>query len=176
MMRVFANDWTRRLMLALIVLCVAGCERRPTAAGSAAAAKPGAVQAGEVLITAAWCRSPPPGAPTAACYATLTAVRSDRLISVSTPVAERTEIHAVEMAGAIMRMRRLETGVDLPAATAVEFKPGGTHLMLVSPKARLQDGGTAALTFAFASAPRQTITAPVLKLAPPAHADAQDVL
>jgi len=155
---------------------MAGCERNPNGAGSVVAAKLAGVQAGEVLISEAWCRSPPPGAPTAACYATLTAVRSDSLISVTTPVAERTEIHAVEMAGGIMRMRRLQAGVDLPAATAVEFKPGGTHLMLVSPRARLQDGETAALTFAFASSPPQTITAPVLKAAPSAHAAAHDGL
>lgn len=176
MRRLFADGLSNPLRLApaLLVLCVAGCERDSAASGSAAAAKPAAVQAREVLISEAWCRSPPPGAPTAACYATLMAARSDRLTSVTTPVAQRTEIHAAEMAGAIMRMRRLEAGVDLPAATAVGLRPGGTHLMLVSPRAGLQDGGTAALTFAFASAPSQTVTVPVLKAAPAAHADAHD--
>lgn len=156
----------RRGLAALVLLCLAGCGRDPAAPRSSATAEESTVPAGGLRITSAWCRATRAGAPTAACYATFEADGADRLTSASSPSAERIEIHAMEMDGGIMRMRALGAGIDLPAATPVELKPGGVHFMLVSPAARLREGDAVALTFRFAAAEPQTITAPILN-APP---------
>ena len=80
------------------------------AAGAAlAACSPKAPEApSSVAVAEAWCRPTSEGAPTAACYLTLTATADDRLTAVATPLAERGEIHAMDMSGGVMRMRKLE--------------------------------------------------------------------
>ena len=72
-----------------------------------------------VAVTDAWCRPTPPAAPVAGCYLTLTASGADRLVSVESPAAERTEIHSMSMENGVMHMAKLEDGLDLPAGTAV---------------------------------------------------------
>ena len=51
----------------------------------------------------------------------------------------------MKMAGSTMQMRAIR-GLDLPAGKAVEFKPGGYHVMLLDLKAPLAAGSTVELT------------------------------
>jgi periplasmic copper chaperone A len=53
----------------------------------------------------------------------------DRLMSASTPVAARTDLHMTVRDGDVVRMRRLET-VDIEPGGTVAFEPGGAHVML----------------------------------------------
>lgn len=114
-----------------------------------------------VTVTDAWCRPTPAGALAAACYLTLTASADDRLVGVETPLAERGEVHTMDMTGGVMRMRKLDDGLALPKSTPVVLKPGAEHLMLIAPKQQLAEGGSVPLTLKFAKAPAQTINAPV---------------
>ncbi|WP_374535232.1 copper chaperone PCu(A)C [Phenylobacterium sp.] len=139
------------------------------AAGAAlAACSPKAPEApSSVAVAEAWCRPTSEGAPTAACYLTLTATADDRLTAVATPLAERGEIHAMDMSGGVMRMRKLEDGVSLPAGAAVNLRPGAEHLMLIGPKQPLKEGESVGLTLTFAKAPAQQVEA-LVRAAPPA--------
>lgn len=75
----------------------------------------------------------------------------DRLIGVSSEVADRAELHASEMRDGVMRMRRVEA-VEVPAGGEAALEPGGVHIMLVGLKAPLDEGGSFALTLVFENA------------------------
>ncbi len=58
----------------------------------------------------------------------------DRLLRVSSDVAEVIEIHETRMVGDRMTMTRVEGGLAIPSKGQVELKPAGTHLMLINLK------------------------------------------
>ena len=74
-------------------------------------------------------------------YFTIRSDKDDRIVAISSSAADSIEIHASATEGGNVSMQKLD-GVDLPAGRAVEFKSGGMHLMVFSP--RLSSG---ALTF-----------------------------
>lgn len=88
--------------------------------------------------------------PTTAGYMTLrnAGKTPDRLVSVSCPCAAKVEAHAVSMSGGRMTMRPAGP-VTVPAGGAVEFKPGGMHLMLTGLKAPVEAGAMQELTLVF---------------------------
>jgi copper(I)-binding protein len=118
-----------------------------------------------VQATDAWCRPTMPGAQAAGCYVTLAAAQADSFKAVSSPSAERGEIHSMTMSGDIMRMRKLDR-LDLPAGKPVQLKPGGLHIMLIRPKGALSAGGKVPLTLTFAKAPPVTVQADIRNPAP----------
>jgi copper(I)-binding protein len=65
---------------------------------------------------------------------------------------------------------RAIAGLDLPAGTAVELKPGGMHVMLMDLKSALAKGSTVPLTLTFADAKgaqsRLELQVPVAATAP----------
>jgi copper(I)-binding protein len=115
----------------------------------------------KVVVSEAWCRATPAGAMTGACYMTLTSKSGDRLLSVTTPLAASADIHDMDMTGSVMRMRKLDGGLELPKGAAVALSPGGKHLMLMGLKSGLAKGGKATLALKFAKAGTQTVTVPV---------------
>jgi len=112
----------------------------------ALAATPAAAQ---IKVEEAWMRATPPGAKIAAGYLTIrNAGAADRLISVSSPAAERVETHITARDGDILRMREVK-GYDVPAKGMLELKPGGSHLMFVNVKAPLKEGTSVPATLKF---------------------------
>ena len=107
-----------------------------------------------VLVQAAdaLCRPTPIGRQTTGCYLTLIAGADDRLVSVSTPVAGRAQIHESRIESNMMMMREIKGGLVLPAGQAVELKPGGHHIMLLAVADPLKTGDTVALTLTFEAA------------------------
>ncbi|SPU46801.1 copper chaperone PCu(A)C [Brevundimonas diminuta] len=86
------------------------------------------------------------------CYLTLTAGSDDRLVSVSTALAQSAEVHEMKMENGVMSMAHLADGLPLPAGTPVELKPGGNHIMLMGLRDPLVDGGVASFTLTFEKA------------------------
>jgi periplasmic copper chaperone A len=105
----------------------------------------------QVQVDNAWARATPPGAKIGAGYLTLRAAAADRLLGASSPAAERVEMHQTLREGDIARMREVKA-VDVPAGKTVEFKPNGSHLMLVNLKAPLKAGARVPLTLRFEKA------------------------
>jgi copper(I)-binding protein len=128
------------------------------AAGLAAAPAP---QPAAVAAADAWCRATPPAALSAGCYVTLTAKADDRLVGVDTAAADRGEMHTMDMAGGVMRMRPLADGLALPAGKPVALKPGSFHIMVIGPKRQLKAGEAVSLTLRFAKAPPLRLKVPV---------------
>jgi periplasmic copper chaperone A len=120
-------------------------------------------QTADIKITDAWARATPGGAQTAAAYVTIESAAGDRLTGVSTPAAQKAEIHEMTMVGNVMNMRPVD-GVDLPAGQAVTLKPGGYHIMLTGLAKPLREGDTFPLTLTFAKAGAREVTVSVAKI------------
>ena len=114
----------------------------------ALAATPAAAQ---IAVEDAWIRATPPGAKTAAGYLVIRADAADRLVSVSSPSAERVTTHVTVHEGDVARMREVK-GYDVPAGGTLELKPGGAHLMFVNIKAPFKEGEQIPATLRFAKA------------------------
>ena len=119
-------------------------------------------QDANVDITDAWARATPGGAQTAAAYVTLVSPAGDRLTGVSTPAAQKAELHSMTMDGGVMKMRQVDA-IDLPAGQAVTLKPGGYHIMLTGLAKPLQEGQSFPLTLTFAKAGPREISVTVQK-------------
>lgn len=55
----------------------------------------------------------------------------DRLIGVSSDVAERVEIHTTIMEDGVLKMQELEEGIAVPASDKAMLETGGYHVMLM---------------------------------------------
>ena len=104
----------------------------------------------QIKIENAWARATPPGAKIAAGYLTMRNVGSapDRLVSASSPAAEKVEMHITIKDGDIFRMRQVK-GYELAAGATLELKPAGAHLMLVNVREPLKEGAQVPLTLRF---------------------------
>jgi copper(I)-binding protein len=104
----------------------------------------------QITIADAWARATAPGAKIAAGYMTIrnASKTADRLVTASSPAAEKVQTHVTVKDGDIFRMREVK-GYDIPAGGAFELKPGGAHLMLVNVKAPLKEGDKVPLMLRF---------------------------
>jgi hypothetical protein len=119
---------------------------RLTAAGPLAG-----VSKGAIAISSAWCRATPSGAKVGAGYLTITNAgpEPDRLIAVSSDLAETAEIHEMVTHDGVMTMRSLEQGLAIAPGQTVTLAPGGIHLMLNGRKAPLVQGQETVLVLEF---------------------------
>jgi copper(I)-binding protein len=112
------------------------------------------VTVGALKLTDLWTRATPPSAPTAGGFLTIanTGTEPDRLIAISSPEAASGEIHEMSMENDVMRMRALPNGIEIPAGGTVKLAPGGRHLMFITLKAPLAEGGKLPVTLTFEKA------------------------
>ena len=73
------------------------------------------------------------GMPSSAAYLKITnnGVSDDRLIAVKAAIAQRVEIHSMEMDHGVMRMRAVDGGLAISAGDSVTLAPGALHIMLM---------------------------------------------
>ena len=113
-----------------------------------------------VSIDGAWARATVPGQTGSAAYFTIrNAGGEDKLLSVTSPVADAS-LHSTSMDNGMMRMRPLE-GLDVPKNGTVELKPGGTHVMLMGLKQPLQAGSALELDLKFEKSGERKLSADV---------------
>jgi copper(I)-binding protein len=104
----------------------------------------------------------------AVAYFTLHGGETDAtLISVSSDVAIRTQMHESMQAGSISSMKPLDH-LALPAGSKIEFKPGGKHVMLFDVNPIIVPGRTLPLLFTFADGLRIEYAATVIPAGAPA--------
>ena len=104
-----------------------------------------------------------PKSPAAGYFTIIGGPKADRLLDVSSPVVIRTEIHESMMSGAMMSMKPIDGGVEVPAGGVVEFKPGGKHVMMFNVNPGILPPRTLPMNFTFASGERITVDAKVLR-------------
>ena len=108
-------------------------------------------QPAQLEVSNPWARATPGNAPNSAAYVTIQSPTADRLVSTSTPVAKKAELHTMSMQGMVMKMRPL-SGLDIPAGKPVTLKPGGDHIMLLGLEHPLREGQSFPLTLDFEKA------------------------
>jgi periplasmic copper chaperone A len=114
---------------------------------------------GDLLIDHPWARPSAGQAKNGAAYLRIVngGKTADRLLSVSTPAAGKTELHTHVHEAGVMRMRQVEA-IDVPAGGSVELKPGGLHVMLFGLEKPLHAGFGFPLTLTFAKAGAVEVT------------------
>jgi len=176
--------------LAALTVTAAACGSDTTTASNPSAstvAPTTTAAAGTVSVSKPWARASAAGAANGAAYFTITSPVDDTLtgVSVEASVAKMAQMHETSMGGGMtgttmagattmpgattsapqMSMSPVDK-VELKAGTAVEFKPGGYHVMLMELVKPLKVGDTVSLTLTLAKAGTVTVQAPVLSDAP----------
>ncbi len=132
--------------------------------------------AGEVAVSDASVRATLPGQDNAAVSLTIVSQQEARLVAVSSPVAERGEIHIMQHEHGMMSMREVDA-LPLPAKQEVQLGHG-SHIMLVGLKHPLKAGDSVPvrLTVEYAGKQKETIDLKV-EVAPIAagHHDMHDM-
>lgn len=134
----------------------------------------GVTHLGPVNISLPFARATLPNAPVGGGFMTIenTGTEADRLISVTSDVAAKSEIHEMSMDGQVMKMRALPDGLEIPAGETVTLSPGGFHLMFMGLKGKFVEGQTVNVMLTFEKAGTVELALPVLGAAAdaaPAH-------
>jgi hypothetical protein len=119
-------------------------------------------QTNQLEVSNAWARATPAKAETGVAYVTILSPTPDRLLSASSPVAKKAELHTMEMAGMVMKMRPI-AALDIPPGQPVALKPGGEHIMLIGLQKPLHEGQSFPLTLNFEKAGARTVSVAVEK-------------
>jgi periplasmic copper chaperone A len=108
---------------------------------------------GSLRIEHPYARPTPPGARTGGAYFTIRNVGkdADRLLRVSSPVAQTAELHSMTMDGTLMKMRAV-SALDIPPGSTVTLGTGGYHVMLTGLRQPLTVGDKVPLTLTFEKA------------------------
>jgi copper(I)-binding protein len=117
---------------------------------------------GTLIITEARARPTPPGISVGVVYFSITNAgsKADQLLSVSTPVASRVELHESRNMRGVVEMREV-TSVECPPGTTVRAAPGGLHVMLLGLAAPLAAGTEINVSLQFRDAGILTLKVPV---------------
>ena len=105
---------------------------------------------GEIQIRHPWSRATPPGAEVGVAYMEIrnSGSQPDKLVSISTKVAQRVEMHVTAREGEVMKMRQVQA-FEIPARESYTLRPGGSHLMLVDLARPLKKGERFTMTLRF---------------------------
>ena len=116
--------WPRvRVQGALLVLLAAvGQSMAPAADYSA----------GDLQVREPWSRPTPPAASVGVVYFSVEnrGRKADRLLGISSPVADKVEMHETRMHQGAVEMRAVTT-VECPPGVTLKSEPGGLHVMLI---------------------------------------------
>lgn len=120
-------------------------------------------QQGSLTVVHAWSRATAPSQKTGGVFLRIENAggEPDRLIGVETEIADTASLHAMIRDGDVMKMRPLESGVEVPANGHVVLAPGGRHVMLIGLREQLIKASTVPLTLIFERAGRLEIEAVV---------------
>jgi copper(I)-binding protein len=103
-----------------------------------------------LTVTNAWSRSTPPGVTVGVAYFTLKndTGKSDRLLKISSPIAEKAQVHRTEILDGIARMREVAV-LHVDAGQELRFEPNGMHVMLMGLRKPLVEGQSFELDLVF---------------------------
>ncbi len=131
---------------------------------------PAPTMVGQISVEGAFTRAMLPNQPVGGGFVTIrNAGGADRLISATSPASEIVELHEMAMEGDVMKMRKLENGIEVPAGETVELKPGGLHLMFMQVKTPFKEGDSVPVTLTFEKAGSIDVIFPVRDAAPKGH-------
>src|SRR5262249_10058130 len=92
----------------------------------------------------------------------------DKVSCVSNDASAQCQIHSMTMEGGVMKMRPVEGGLEIKPGESIMLKPGGNHMMFLSLKHPLEQGGAVKATLKFEHAGMIGVEYPVLAIGAPA--------
>ena len=148
------------------------CRRMRSLAAAALAVACTVAQAAEsARVAEAWIEEGPPDVPVLAGYATVRnpTAQTARLLNVSSPRADRIEIHRSEITENTATMTRVGE-LPIPPGGEVRFTAAGYHLMIYGVSPPPAAGEKVPLEFEFDGGRKQTVEATVRRGEAPAGA------
>lgn len=115
-------------------------------------------------VSDAFVRSSGPTAVSGAAFMVLenSTDQDDRLIAVSSDVAQKIELHThLQQGDGVMKMVMIEDGISIPAGQTHALERGGDHVMLMGLTRPLVQGESVVLTLTFEKADPLTVEVPV---------------
>ena len=114
-----------------------------------------------ITVSDAWVRNPPISDQPGAAYLVIqNNGAADRLLSVTSDIAQTIELHESMDSGGMMQMSPVPN-IPIPAIGKVELKPGGFHMMLIGLTRPVKTGDKVQLTLNFEKAGKIPVTAEV---------------
>jgi len=119
-------------------------------------------QAKYIEVNNPFTREMPPGSPATASFMTLknSSDHAIKLVKANTQVSKKAELHTHTHDNGVMRMREVPF-FEIPAKGQTQLKPGGNHIMLISPVQPIQEGKTVSITLTFEDGSTKEVTMPV---------------
>ena len=117
-----------------------------------------------ITISDAYARAASPSAISGAAFFIIenTAAEADQLLSASSSIADRTELHThISDANGVMQMVEVPEGFAVPAAGTHALARGGDHVMFLGLKQPMNHGDMIELTLTFAKAGDVVVQVPV---------------
>ncbi len=149
----------RSVLVGIFIVAITACG---AAHDNPAAAQSHQQSEATLNVHHAWTAPTPGGVDVAAGYLTISngTETEDRLISASSPRAERVEVHQMSVDNGVMRMR--PAGVlTIPAGGEQALSPGGAHLMFYGVREPFVSGQTVPVRLRFARAGEIDVALPV---------------
>jgi hypothetical protein len=126
--------------------------------------------AANIEIQKAYIRETLPGNEISSAYMTIVnhSDKAVKLVSISSNISPKIEIHAHVMENSMMKMEQLDA-ISVKANAQVVLQPYGLHLMIFGLKKGLKAGQMVTLTLHFADQHVMNVTVPVLGLSKQKH-------
>lgn len=115
-----------------------------------------------IRLEHAFTRSAPAGGVGAFYVTIVNGGAADTLVSVTSPVAGKAELHESKMENNVMKMRGVAS-LAIPAGRTVQLAPGGYHVMLIALTQPLTVGRSISVTLTFEKAGPVEVSASVAK-------------
>ena len=147
-------------VLSLGMLALAACGNDDDDANGSSHLGEPAATAGDLTIYEPWIRYTL-GDNAAGYFVVVNDGDDDRLVQAQLDVAGVVELHEVITDGAVGRMQEVEGGIEIPAGSEVELRPGGYHVMLMALERELEQDEELTMMLVFENAGEVTVTATV---------------
>lgn len=119
-------------------------------------------QADAITVSNPFAREVPPSAPASASFMTLNNSSNNniKITAADSNAAKVVELHTHTNDNGVMRMRQIPF-IEIPANGSTQLKPGGLHIMLISPYKPLKKGQTINVSLTFEDGSNKSIAMPV---------------
>lgn len=122
--------------------------------------------ADKIMVDDPYVRAVPPGQTNSAAFMTLHnhAATAQTLVAAASPAAKVVELHQHINEDGMMKMRRIEGGIEIKSHDMTVLQPGGLHVMLIGLTQKLTPGDSIPITLQFADNSKKEIKAEVRKI------------
>lgn len=123
----------------------------------------------EVIVTNAWVRPTVAQQKVTGAFMAITSTVDAHVVGITSPVADRVEIHEMKMDNEVMTMRAVPS-LPLGAGKTVNLAPGGYHIMLFGLHQQVKAGDSVPLTLMIEDSRKQRTSVKVKAIAKSAAA------